>query len=407
MNSGQQKTRAAIEQIARDSYGKCIAVISSRTGDISFAEDCLAHAFEQALRRWPEAGIPDHPEAWLIKAAKNWNIDRVRSAEARLTSNSIEELDSMIDHADDSMKLPDERLQLLFVCAHPAIDESIRTSLMLQTVLGIEARDIARIFVLPESTVAQRLVRAKRKIKVANIPFSLPEASQMAERLDSVLEAIYGAYSIARVEESDDDLVQESLFLSSLLADLLPREAEVLSLHALLCFSIARLDASVVDGCYVPLEQQDRARWDSSLLQRARAFAARGRNPVAVGRFQLEASIQWLHSETANDIENKWTMIAQLYDALNTIKPSLGVAVSRAAAIGKATNADAGLAVLEQLEPKAVDQFQPFWATKAFLLSSADPVDVASAMEAYDRAIELSTSEIIKVWLSGQRNTLV
>ena len=312
----------------------------------------------------------------------------------------------MIDHADDSTTLPDQRLQLLFVCAHPAIDESIRTPLMLQTVLGIEARDIARIFVLPESTVAQRLVRAKRKIKVANIPFSLPEPSQMAERLDSVLEAIYGAYAIARVEESDDDLLQESLFLSSLLADLLPRESEVLSLHALLCFSIARLDASVVDGCYVPLEQQDRVLWDSSLLQRARSFAARGRNPDTVGRFQLEATIQWLHSDTENEVDNKWMMIAQLYDALNTIKPSLGVAVSRAAAIGKASNAGAGLAALEQLDPKTVDQFQPFWATKAYLHSNTDPVDVASAVKAYDRAIALSASETIKVWLSDQRNSL-
>jgi RNA polymerase sigma-70 factor (ECF subfamily) len=407
VNSGQQETRAAIEQVARESYGKCIAVISSRTGDISFAEDCLAHAFEQALRRWPEAGIPDHPEAWLIKTAKNWNIDRARSAESRLTTHSIEELDSMIAQGDDSTKLPDQRLQLLFVCAHPAIDESIRTPLMLQTVLGIEARDIARIFVIPESTIAQRLVRAKRKIKVANIPFSLPEQSQMAERLDSVLEAVYGAYAIARAEESDDDLVHESLFLSSLLAELLPQESEVLNLHALLCFSIARLDASVVDGCYVPLEQQDRSRWDSSLLQRAKVFAARGRQTETVGRFQLEANIQWLHSASEEEMDNKWTMIAQLHDALNTIKPSLGAAVSRAAAIGRATNAGAGLAALAQLEPEAIDRFQPYWATKAYLLSRADPVDVAGAMQAYDRAIELSNSEVVRVWLADQRESLV
>ncbi len=313
----------------------------------------------------------------------------------------------MIAQGDDSTKLPDQRLQLLFVCAHPAIDESIRTPLMLQTVLGIEARDIARIFVIPESTIAQRLVRAKRKIKVANIPFSLPEQSQMAERLDSVLEAVYGAYAIARAEESDDDLVHESLFLSSLLAELLPQESEVLNLHALLCFSIARLDASVVDGCYVPLEQQDRSRWDSSLLQRAKVFAARGRQTETVGRFQLEANIQWLHSASEEEMDNKWTMIAQLHDALNTIKPSLGAAVSRAAAIGRATNAGAGLAALAQLEPEAIDRFQPYWATKAYLLSRADPVDVAGAMQAYDRAIELSNSEVVRVWLADQRESLV
>ena len=404
MNSEQQQTRRAIEQIARESYGKCIAVIASRTGDISFAEDCLAHAFEQALKRWPAQGIPDHPEAWLIKTAKNWNIDRARSAEARLTTNSIEVLDTMIARTESEMVLPDQRLQLLFVCAHPAIDESIRTPLMLQTVLGIEARDIARIFVLPESTVAQRLVRAKRKIKAANIPFVLPEQSQLAERLESVLEAIYGAYSVARTGDSIEDLVHESLYLSSLLAELLPMEPEVLGLHALLCFSVARLDASVVNGKYVPLEQQDRDLWDQSLLHRARIFITRARKLNAVGRFQLEASIQWLHTEQETKLENKWSMIATLYDALTVIKPSLGVAVSRAVAIGKATNPRAGLAVLAQLDPTDVAVFQPYWATRAYLLSRAEPVDLATATEAYNRAIALSTSEIVKAWLKEQRD---
>jgi len=229
----------------------------------------------------------------------------------------------------------------------------------------------------------------------------------MAERLDSVLEAIYGAYAIAHAQDSDDDLVHESLFLSTLLTELLPHEAEVLSLHALLCFSIARLDASVVDGCYVPLEQQDRTLWDSSLLQRAKVFAARGRQAETVGRFQLEANIQWLHSAAEDEVDNKWRMIGQLYDALNTIKPSLGAAVSRAAAIGRATNADAGLAALEQLEPDTVDRFQPFWATRAWLLCRVDPVDAAGAIKAYDRAIELSESEIVKAWLSDQRGALI
>lgn len=391
-------TRAAIEQIARESYGKCIAVISSKTRDIHLAQDCLAHAFEQALKRWPDDGVPQHPEAWLITTAKNWNIDQARRAESKYTRQATAlELDNMVSQDNAAQSIPDKRLQLLFVCSHPAIDEAIRTPLMLQTVLGIEAKDIAAIFVLAESTLAQRLVRAKRKIKAANIPFSLPEAALMPERLEAVLEAVYGAYAIARVDETNEDLVHESLFLSNLLLELMPNEPEVIGLHALLCFSIARMNASIVDNKYVPLEQQDRDSWDSTLLKRGRTFLLRASKKGSVGRFQLEATIQGLHCDPDDD--TKWPAIAQLHDALMVIRPSLGVAVSRAAAIAKAIDTEAGLAALAQIEADDVAEFQPFWATKAHLLAESGNASTEGVLDAYEKAISLSDNEVVRKWL--------
>ena len=398
MSLTDDSARAAIEQIARESYGKCVAVISSKTRDIHFAQDCLAHAFEQALKRWPNDGVPQYPEAWLIKTAKNWNIDQAKRAESKYTQQATAlELDNMMSQDNPAQSIPDKRLQLLFVCSHPAIDEAIRTPLMLQTVLGIEAKDIASIFVLTESTLAQRLVRAKRKIKAANIPFSLPEAAQMPERLEAVLEAVYGAYAIARVDETNEDLVHESLFLSNLLVELIPNEPEVIGLHALLCFSIARMNASVVDNIYVPLEEQDRDLWDSMLLRRGRTFLMRASKKGSVGRFQLEATIQGLHCDPDDDA--KWSAIAQLHEALLTIRPSLGVAVSRAAAIAKAVNAEAGLGALAQIDADEVAEFQPYWATKAHLLALSGNADPAAVHGAYEKAISLSDNEIVRKWL--------
>ena len=398
MSLTDDTTRAAIEQIARESYGKCIAIISSKTRDISFAQDCLAHAFEQALKRWPNDGVPEYPEAWLIKTAKNWNIDQARRAESKYTQQATAlELDNMPSQDNSAQSIPDKRLQLLFVCSHPAIDAAIRTPLMLQTVLGIEAKDIAPIFVLAESTLAQRLVRAKRKIKAANIPFSLPEASQMPGRLEAVLEAVYGAYAIARVDETNEDLVHESLFLSNLLLELMPNEPEVIGLHALLCFSIARMNASVVDNKYVPLEEQDRDLWDSTLLIRGRTFLLRAAKKGSIGRFQLEATIHGLHCEP--DDETKWPSIVQVHDALMILRPSLGVAVSRAAAIAKAVDADAGLAALAQIDSEDVTEFQSFWATRAHLLVESGNASKKDVSKAYEKAIALSDNDVVREWL--------
>ena len=399
MSLTDDSARAAIEQIARESYGKCVAIISSKTGDIHLAQDCLAHAFEQALKRWPSDGVPQHPEAWLIKTAKNWNIDQAKRAESKYTQQATAlELDNMVSQNSPTQSIPDKRLQLLFVCSHPAIDETIRTPLMLQTVLGLEAKDIAPIFVLAESTLAQRLVRAKRKIKAANIPFNLPEAAHMQERLEAVLEAVYGAYAIARVDETNDELVHESLFLSNLLLELMPNEPEVIGLHALLCFSIARINASIVNDKYIPLEDQDHKLWDAALIDRGRRFIVQASKKGSVGRFQLEASIQGLHCDSDNDA--KWAAIAQLHEALMVIRPALGVAVSRAAAIAKSIDAEAGLAALAQIDADdVVAGFQPFWATKAHLLAESGSADKETVIDAYEKAISLSDSEAVRKWL--------
>jgi predicted RNA polymerase sigma factor len=414
-----QTTAQAIESTivnARHSYGRLLALLASRSGDLAGSEDALAAAFAQALETWPDKGVPSNPVAWLMAVAKNRQLDVWRSAAHQINVPLIEdEIEDMLMTHLDHDAIPDERLKLLFVCAHPAIDSALRAPLMLQTVLGLEADAIAAAFLVPTATMAQRLVRVKRKIKDAGIPFQTPSQSDMPERLESVLEAIYGAYSIGWQDwlvsgdvadhNPDESLADEARYLANLLVELLPNEPEVLGLAGYLALASSRRNARFdANGNFVPLDKQDTALWNlerialgEHLLQAAGALSK-------LGRFQLEAAIESLHIHRRQTSTDDWASLALLYEGLLRLAPSVGAAVARSVAVGKAQGYLQGLAALEQIPEDRRLGFQPAWVAKSHLLELGR--QIPAAIEAIDQAIALSKDTKLQAYLITQQRRL-
>jgi RNA polymerase sigma-70 factor, ECF subfamily len=389
------EARAAAEHAARASYGRLVAVLAAGTGDLALAEDALADAFITALERWPDAGVPTNPEGWLITVARNRQRDVWKSSAVR-ASVPLEGVDAASDPLDglDPLRIPDRRLELLFTCAHPAIDAAARTPLMLQAVLGFDAAQIAAAYAMPAATMAQRLVRAKRRIARARIPFVIPDRRAMPERLPAVLEAVYGCAAITWRDDTES-MAGEARYLAVTLASLLEREPEAWALAALVTLSLARRRP----GPYVPLEEQDPASWDAQLVAEGETYlrraAASGRRTP--GRFELEAAIQAVHLDRRRTGTTDWDALHQLYTALVTIAPSLGSQVAHAAVVGRAHGAEAGLDAL----PPDGEHLQAWWATRAHLLARIGRA--AEASVAYERAIELTDDAAVREYLEGRR----
>ncbi len=406
---------AAAEAVARRSYGRLIAYLSARTHDVAGAEDALSEAFAAALADWPVSGIPHTPEAWLLTVARRKLIDSARRMQSGTAAAEVMELiREMADRSGDSVNdaIPDERLRLMFACAHPAIERSVRAPLMLQVILGFDAVAIASAFLVSPAAMGQRLARAKNKIRQAGIPFRVPEHDELRERLDVVLDAIYAVYAEGwsdplGTETRRRNLADEGLWLGRLVVSLLPDAAEALGLLALMLHTEARRDARRdAGGDYVPLAEQDVRRWDAELIDEAEALLLKASAQQVIGRYQLEAAVQSAHVVRRRSGSADWEAIEQLYAALRALTGSPVVAINHAVALAETRGPQAGLDALDALAGDArLAEYQPWWAARAGLLAQCGMR--AEADTAYARAIGLEVDPAVRRFLQGKRKSLV
>lgn len=407
-----QAYRAA-EAAARDGYGKLIAFLVSRTRDLAGAEDALSDAFAAALTEWPRSGVPRDPRAWLAAVARRKQTDQLRRRRTRVDAAphlALLSEESVSAHPADG-EIQDERLALLFVCAHPAIDPAIRAPLMLRTVMGLETGTIASAFLTAPAAMAHRLVRAQARIASAGIPFRVPEEDERPARLGAVLDAIYAAFGAgwtdpAGTDARRRDLAVEAIFLGRLLVSLMPASPEALGLLSLMLHAEARRPARRDrSGAYVPLAEQDPASWDGQAIDEAEVLLRRAGAMGQVGRFQLEAAVQSAHAARRVTGLTDWRAIERLYDALAAMTGSPVAAINRAVALAETTGPLDGLAVLDSM---AADMrlvaYQPYWAARAGLLARADRAGEAD--EAYRRAIGLEPDPAVRRFLTDKRAPL-
>lgn len=405
-----REARDIAEKTARASYGRLLASLAARSRDIAAAEDALAEAFAAALEHWPVSGAPDSPEAWLLTAARRRMIDAERRTRTRRAAEPdllvvMEEIDAEIRNET----FADDRLKLLFVCAHPAIDPAIRTPLMLQTVLGLDAARIGSAFLVSPATMGQRLVRAKRKIIAAGIPFETPDEADIPERCGAVLDSIYVAFGAGYDSAEGADpraagLAEEAIYLGALVARLAPSLAEAHGLLALMQFAHSRRTARRAGGVYVPLRDQDTGLWDLPAIAAAEVSLGRAFALGDHGRFQIEAAIQSAHTASKLTGVDARSAILTLYRRLLDFAPSSGALVGYAAALAEAGETAAALQTLDNVDAARAERYQPYWATRAHALSMAG--DAAGADAAFARAIALSEDPSVRNYLICKRLAL-
>lgn len=407
-----RQARGTADVVARRSYGKLLAFLAASSRDVTAAEDALAEAFAAALTQWPQRGCPSNPEAWLVTVARRKIIDaarrRRRGEQATVELASIAEQLASVAAAGE---IPDRRLALLFAAAHPAVEPGIRAPLLLQTVLGFDARMIASAFLTSPDAMAKRLVRAKSKIKQAGIAFAVPDRDELPGRLDAVLAAIYAGFTEgwtdpAGIDVARRDFTQEALFLAQLVAELMPNEPEALGLLSLMLHAEARRPARrSAAGEFVPLSEQDTKAWDANMINLAEALLQRASTRRAFGRYQLEAAVQSAHVHRCRTGENNWAHVISLYDALLSICTSPVLRLNRSVAVAETLGPVAALAEIEMLAAdRRMAEYQPYWAARAELLGKTGAYQ--EARQCYDMAIGLEHDGAVRRFLQRRQAAL-
>ena len=408
-------THELVDRLFREESGRAVATLIRVTGDFELAEEAVQEAFIAALETWPERGVPDRPGAWITTTARNRALDRLRRAQRfrektqvlgrqALIEEELAALEPWETGPEDSMPIEDDRLRLIFTCCHPALAPDTRVALTLRTLGGLTTPEIARAFLVPEPTLAQRLVRAKRKIRDAGIPYRVPPDHLLPERLSSVLQVIYlvfneGYGASSGAELIRRDLASEAIRLGRVLADLMPDEPEVLGLLALMLLHDARRDARVdARGELVLLEEQDRTLWDAAMVDEGGALVERAMRMRRPGPYQLQAAIAAVHDASLVDGRTDWRQIAALYGALAIASPSPVVELNRAVAIAMADGPDVGLALVDRIDASGeLDGYPYLHAARADLLRRLGRAD--EAVRAYRRALELTSNDMEQSFL--------
>ncbi|MEU6352312.1 RNA polymerase sigma factor [Streptomyces sp. NPDC047072] len=389
-----------VEAVFRQEYGRAVAVLVRFLGDIDLAEEAVQDAFTTALTRWPETGVPPSPAGWIITTARNRAVDRLRRESTRESRHAEAALLHAPDAPPEEGPVRDERLRLIFTCCHPALAPQARIALTLRLLGGLTTARIAAAFLVPEPTMAQRLVRAKAKIRNARIPYRVPSDADLPERLQGVLAVVYLIFNEGY--GGSPELCAEALRLGRLLAELMPDEPEVTGLLALMLLVESRREARLdADGGLVTLPEQDRGRWDRDLVAEGQALVRRCLRRNRPGPYQIQAAIQAVHSDAPTAEGTDWGQILQLYDQLTAVAPSPVVALNRAVAVAEVQGPGEALALVEELD---LAGYHVLHAVRADLLRRLGRAE--DAVRAYETAVELAENPAERACLERRRRSL-